>query len=519
MNFTPEAVSTLQSTVMVDLRRFTPELVLIGTILAVLLLRMVLKSNRFHLGTIALSGAMIALLSWAVPALGLLWPAPERGPAFGALLVVDPFGSFLRGLLLAFLLLAVVLTRLTNRPDKEDSADFYVLLFGAVLGLMVMTTSNHLLMVIVGIEMASLPGYVLAGFRKGQRRAAEGSLKYVLFGAAAAAIMVYGISLIASAYGSASLPTILTKLTAEANAGTISPLASVGGLLLLVGLLFKLGAVPFHLWLPDVFEGAGAEVGAMLAVASKIAAAGLLMRLVHTVSVAAPQQSFAVLAPTLAVAAMLTMTLGNLAAYRQTNLKRLLGYSTIAHAGYILAAIACLGNEASSAILVYLSGYLLMNLGAFAAVAIVEAANGTDTVAGIRGLWKQSPGLTIGFAVCIASLLGLPPFAGFVAKFQIFREVCRTATETGGTVYLVLFGVALLNAILSAGYYLSLIRTLFLDEPSEAEPAKPIAGGAVGFVLFLAVLLTMLGLAWGQLAEAAKAAGLHAQTTWGPISR
>jgi len=278
MNFTPESVSALQTTILLDLRRFAPELVLVATIPLLLFLRMTLKPNRVHLGTIALSGAMAALLGFLAPLLGMLWPAPDDGPAFAGLLIVDPFGQFLRGLLLAFLPLAVVLTRLTHYPDAEDAADFTVLLFGATLGLLVMTSANHLLSVVLGIEMASLPGYVLAGFRKGQRRAAEGSMKYVLFGAAAAAVMIYGVSLIAAAYGTGSLPLLTVKLTAEANAGTLSPLAVVGGLFVLVGLLFKLGAVPFHLWLPDVFEGASAEVGALLAVASKIAAAGLSMR-------------------------------------------------------------------------------------------------------------------------------------------------------------------------------------------------------------------------------------------------
>jgi len=211
------------------------------------------------------------------------------------------------------------------------------------------------------------------------------------------------------------------------------------------------------------------------------------------------------------VCAMLTMTLGNLSAYRQTNLKRLLAYSTIAHAGYLLAAIATMRSGASAVVLIYLAGYLVMNLGAFAVAAIVHANNGTETVAGLRGLWKQSPGLAIGFAVCVASLLGLPPFAGFVAKFQVFREVHSAASTSGGTLgtlTFLLFAVALLNAVLSVGYYLKLIRTVFLDEPSEAEATKPIAGAAVGFVVLLAVALTLLGLAWEPLAAAANAARL-----------
>src|SRR5262249_21787140 len=263
---------------------------------------------------------------------------------------------------------------------------FHVLLLGATLGMMIMSEANHLLMTYIGVEMASLPSYGLAGFLKGRRQSSEAALKYVVYGGGASGVMVYGISLLAGKFGTAYLPDVATGYLASLQGGAgATPFDAVlvlGTLFFLIGIGFKLAAVPFHFWCPDVFEGASAEVAGFLSVASKGAALALLARFVLVLIAggagvherdprATPPDNtrfVRYLAPALALAAAITATFGNLAAYVQTNLKRLLAYSTIAHAGYMMMGLATLTSEGAGAVLFYLVAYFLMNLGAFAVV-------------------------------------------------------------------------------------------------------------------------------------------------------
>ena len=283
----------------------------------------------------------------------------------------------------AFTGLVICLSLLTGIPDREDSGDFYCLLLGAVVGMLLMASANHLLMVFIGVEMASLPSYALAGFLKGRRQSSEASLKYVVYGGGASGIMLYGISLLAGRFGTGYLPDVaagyIHALTAGSAAAAPDLVLVLATLFILVGIAFKVSAVPFHFWCPDVFEGASAEVAAFLSVASKGAALALLTRftfaivgfdadngdMIHWLKIAG------FLMPALAFFAALTATFGNLAAYFQTNLKRLLAYSTIAHAGYMMMGLATLSPDGAGAVLFYLLAYLFMNLGAFAVVAFL----------------------------------------------------------------------------------------------------------------------------------------------------
>ena len=478
MIFTPESVAALQSRLLEDLLRLAPEAVLVAAIVGLLLLRML--SPKLPLGAVALAAALLACVALAGPRLGL-WPRPADGPAFTGLLHLDGFAWQLRATLAGFLLLLVAVTRLTGIPDTDDAADFYALAFGAVLGMMLMTTASHFLTVFLAVEMASLPGYVLAGFLKGRRNAGEAAMKYAVFGAAASGVMLYGISLLAVSGGAAM-----------GGAGVV-PL--VGWLFVAVGVMFKLGVVPLHFWLPDVLEGAPAEVAALLATASKVGAVGLAARLL----VIAPADD-AVRWAMIAVAAA-SMTYGNLLALRQTNLKRLLAYSTIAHAGTMLMALST--RQATDSLLLYLAAYALMNLGAFATVAFVRDATGSEEVSALRGLGRRSPLVAVGFAACVASLLGLPPFAGFAGKFLVYRDTYLAgqslldAQPTLGAAYLTLLAVGVLNQVLSAGYYLRLLRVAFFDDAPPTPLETPERGG--GLLLLVAALLVALGLVWGRL--------------------
>ncbi len=389
-----------------------------------------------------------------------------------------------------------------------------------------MVAANHMLIVFLGIEMASVPSYVLVGVLKDRRKSAEAALKFAVFGAGAAGVMLYGISLLVGTLGTAHLATMSVQLAAllgSGGAGSRQLVLALAGLMILVGFAFKLSAVPFHFWTPDAFEGATAEVGAFLSIASKAAALALLVRvglglghlpsefdraaiqpavftaeaaaapeivegISQPVLVAAPGSS-AALRPVrlycgwlIAILAGVTCTFGNLAAYGQDNMKRLLAYSTIAHAGYMLmplaAAILLAGADPAAARLTvaalafYIAVYLLMNLGAFAFVAFLRNAIASEELPDYAGLVRRSPGLVVCVAVIMFSLVGLPPLAGFSAKFAIFAQ-----TYKGGLLWLVAIGVA--NTLVSLFYYLRVVKTMVLDPQRAGRPARRSASGPI----------------------------------------
>lgn len=511
-------LAALQIDLAHDLARFAPELVVAGTIVAMLVAKLFSSLDRVHLTSVGIAGTACALgfLVWQ-------FVEPTRfpdGPAFAGLIALDPLAGFVRAIVLTATLVVLKLCWISGLPDREDSADFGTLLLGAALGMLLMASANHLLIVFLAVEMASLPSYALAGFLKGKRAGSEAALKYVVYGAAASGVMLYGISLLAGGFGTGSLPDVAKGFAAAAEAGTLPVLPAIGIAFVLVGLAFKLSAVPFHFWLPDVFDGAATEVAAFLSVASKAAAVGLaarfLLALQSEAILTGPgfvllPQSFGM--ATLVVAA-LTATLGNLAAMTQTNLKRFLAYSTIAHAGYVLMALSTLTAEGASAALFYMAAYLPMNLGAFAVAAIVRDRTGSETVDACRGLIWRSPTLGVGLALCVLSLLGLPPLVGFAGKFQVFaamydagRGYARSGQPGLGTAYLVLLGIGVVNTVVSAGYYLRLLRIVTLDEPERDEKGNAIPLGesasAAAIVATLAAAVVVLGVLWGPLANAA----------------
>ena len=415
-----------------SLAAFLPELLLCATILAMLFIRLFSLGKYVNAFYIALPGTLAALY-FAASTGGLLGDAGgagmhsgERMEIFTGMLVYDSFSVFIRAALLLFVVLFLFFTKISGIPDHDDGPDIYSLVLGATLGMCLMATANHLLMVFLAVEMASVPSYVLAGLMKGRRKASEAALKYAVYGAGAAGVMLYGISLLAGLLNTAHLPTMAQVLSEKIHTlGTSEQLVLVfGALMISVGICFKLSAVPFHFWCPDVFEGATAEVNAFLSVASKAAALALLVRVVIGLGMIAPhshvpgERTAALTAPAaertvaifnvadepakkaadghspsdtkhngnsallpvrdftgklIAFFAIITCTFGNLAAYGQTNIKRLLAYSTIAHAGYMMMAVAALialagidneaARKAAAALAIYIGVYLFMNLG------------------------------------------------------------------------------------------------------------------------------------------------------------
>jgi NADH-quinone oxidoreductase subunit N len=515
----------LQDNLYSDLGLFSPELVLCGAIVLLLLIRLVPRYDKLHLGWVALALAGIVCWLSVEQWIGAFGVGPAGTAAdrtisqFGGMLVYDGFTIFLKLFLYVFAFLVILLTLLTGIPDKEDSADFYCLLFGATLGMVLMASSNHLLMVFIAIEMASLPSYALAGFLKGRRQSSEAALKYVVYGGGASGVMLYGISLLAGMFDTGHLPTLVTEIATKG--ALANPVVVMGVTFLLLGVGFKLASVPFHFWCPDVFEGASAEVGAFLSVASKGAALALLARLALGLGALtgdadnydAWKRATDYLVPVLAIFAVATTTFGNLAAYGQTNLKRLLAYSTIAHAGFMMMGLAAMTRDGAGAVQFYLVTYLFMNLGAFAVVAFMRNLTGQEDLAYYRGFVFRSPILVVMLGVFLLSLLGMPPLAGFSAKFRIFTVLFDAAQEyaragkdhLSWTMYALLVAGGL-NTVISLFYYVKVLKVMALektleeveDRPIEAKPA-PVLQSAYASLLALVVLV--LGIYWNPLAE------------------
>ncbi|HEY2909342.1 MAG TPA: NADH-quinone oxidoreductase subunit N, partial [Gemmataceae bacterium] len=508
-------IQQLQSGFQDDAILFLPELVICSGIVLLLLCRLVKAFDRTHLGGVAAVLLAVAL----VPAAFQFFSPGDATPYFSGMLVADQFASLVRVLILAAALITVIATLLTGIPDRDDSGDFYVLLLGGTLGMMLMASANHLMMAFIAIEMASLPSYAMAGFLKGKRKGSEAALKYVVFGAGASGVMLYGISLLAGTFGTGQLPNLASAIAARLEATNgLDPLVLTGLAMLFVGFGFKLSAVPFHFWCPDVFEGAAAEVGGFLSVASKTAAVALTLRVLQTLQVgavnmiASPDTPF-LLPSTIGIAVgvvgAITVTFGNLAAFSQSNVKRMLAYSTIAHAGYMLLGVAAMTIASTSAVLYYLVAYLLMNLGAFAVVALVRNKTGSEEITAFRGLVGKSPVLAVTMSLFLFSLLGFPPLAGFAGKFQVFEavyEAGKGATAAGhstlGTAFYVLLAIGAVNTAISAYYYLRIVRAMLLEDDASPAVACSICPTASLFLTVLAALLLAAGIIVNPIASA-----------------
>lgn len=525
---------TINDTLSVSLPLFRTEATLAAGMVLLLLCRMLPVLRWFDSAAVALGVAGFA--TWyAWTDLQALWQAAEfRQELFGGLLVFDSLTAAIRFLLAAFLVLYVVFTKASGIPDRDDGADFYVLVLGGTLGMCLMASANQLLMVFMAVEMASVPSYALAAILKGRKAASEAGLKYAVYGAGAAGIMLYGISLLAGVLGTCHFPSMAAELGLIIGEGTATGEIMVlflGGLMLAVGLAFKLSAVPFHFWCPDVFEGAAAEVGAFLSVASKTAAVALVLRIVYGLGSLPGDAAAGVVAEGLGdvrhfmayvvgIMAVATSTLGNLAAYGQTNMKRMLAYSTIAHAGYLMMGVAAAtalvgttgdgGQRAVAALVFYLATYAFMNLAAFAIVAVLRNRLRSEEIASYAGLVWTSPGIVVATVVVLVSLIGLPPLAGFVGKFLVFSSLVN-AIRAGAEqpLMLVLLVVGGLNTVISLFYYLRVLKVMTFDPPPEGQPAE--AESAVTFsgvfVAALSIPVVLLGIFWAELYSYAQLAG------------
>jgi NADH-quinone oxidoreductase subunit N len=490
------------SAVLQDLRRFTPELALtVGLLLVV-----VVDATRAR-GRNAV--AFVVSLATLLGALALCYQV--GGPPaslFSGMIAIDPMGIFFKALLIG----ASVLVVLTFRSSREllglGMGEFYALMLAVTLSNLLMAAANDLTMLYLALEMVSITSYVLVAYMKGDRLSNEASLKYILFGAVSTGAMLYGLSLLYGMTGTTSLPGIrdvlMTGLSDQSRFAVY-----VVSLLVFAGFGFKTATVPFHFWCPDVYQGAPTPVTAFLSVAPKAAGFAIMLRfffgsLSSGVGVAGswdPQG--AIEWPlVLLVISVLTMTVGNVAALTQTNMKRLLAYSSIAHAGYIMMGVVALSETGARAMIVYLFAYLFMNLGAFLVVTLVHYHDGTFDLRDYPGLYRRAPFLTLAMSIFLLSLMGIPPLVGFMGKLYVFAAVIQKASvlDSGLAMY-VLAVIGALNAAVAAYYYARVLKTMIIDAGNEDRP--PLRLGFLDQVWVWGLLLAnVLPILWWERVDA-----------------
>ena len=490
-----------------DLFLASPELALVGTIVVILVAPLIVGRSARLTGSITLIGVIVAL--WMTSRVAFSVTGGGEGPlapdSAAGILVADNLGVCFRFILFFFIACVTALWWIGSSETERDAPEFFVLLLGSAVGMALMVSSLNLLVIVLAIEMASLPSYAIVAFDKRDRLAAEVSLKYAIFGSVAAAIMLYGTSLLYGLYGSLAVPQVAEGVVGDLVGGTNTITLGVALLCFFCGVGFKISAVPFHFWCPDAFQGARIEVTTWLSVASKAAGLLLLLRLVHTFSAAVgTPQGIDVLTPlawTVGIVAMLTCTVGNFAAYKQTSVKRLLAYSSIAHAGYMLMAVAIFAvpgraaaSQSISAVLVYVFIYLFMNLGAFGITALVYWQTGSDSLDSFNGLIRRAPWLAIPMLFCLMSLVGLPPFAGFIGKYYLLYALAGQGSAAHW-LYWILFFVAVINTLISLYYYLRVVVRMMLVDDQRPVLHAPLGGVVLANVCgaLLIIILVFAG--------------------------
>jgi NADH-quinone oxidoreductase subunit N len=483
-----------------SLQRFLPEIALTGALLLVVLvdcLQATWKNAAMRVLTLAGLAGSLALC------LGLRGFA---GEIWSGMMVVDPLGLFFKVLLIGASLLVALCFTFRNSRELHDQGqgEFYALLLALTLSNLLMAGANDLAMLYLALEMVSITSYVMVAYIKGDRMSNEASLKYILFGAASTGAMLYGLSLLYGIAGTTSLPAIREFLAAGMTDGTRATMYLVA-LLVFAGFGFKTAAVPFHFWCPDVYQGAPTPVTAFLSVAPKAAGFAILTRFFFG-GLATPGANPWDLTGSidwpwlLMLVAALTMTVGNVAALTQTNLKRLLAYSSIAHAGYVMMGVVALSENGARGMIVYLLAYLVMNLGAFLVVTLVHHQDGTFDLRDYPGLYRRAPLLTVAMAVFLLSLMGIPPLVGFMGKLYVFAAVIER-----GQSYWWLAIVGALNAAVAAYYYARILKTMIIDEGNEDKPAFRLATADQAWVAALALANVLPLLFWSRIEDWARA--------------
>jgi len=431
--------------------------------------------------------AFVAIAGLAASAVSVISLTGVDETLFSGIIVIDQLGSYFKLLFLGIAALVILLSIDALPTFTRWSAEFYALIVWCTLGHMLLASAAELFTIFLALQLTSLPLIVLIGYAKRDPRSGEGSLKYLLMVMVSTAVLLYGMSLIYGSLGTSTISEIGAKL---ATMPTIGPVVALGMVLLLTGFAFKITAAPFHYWVPDVYEGAPTPVTAFLSVGSKFAGFALALRIIVTGFQVDINWSLI-----LGLMAAISMTVGNLGAIRQTDIKRMLAYSGIAQAGYLLVGVAALTAEGIGAMLFYCVAYAAANLAAFAVVIVFSTATGLTSISSFAGLSKRAPLSALSLAIALLSLGGLPLMAGFMAKFYVFLYAVEA-----GLVWLVAIGVA--NSVVSLYYYLRVVGQAYVAEGDPGEVRVPPSAGVAMSICVAGVLV--LGLFPEPIMQAAQ---------------
>jgi len=477
-----------------------PEIAISAAIVFLAAIDLIFKNKRVlpYIGLIGLAAAAV----FAVQQLGMNIFASSIDNSNG-LMSIDSFGAFFKLIVLLASFFVIFFSLSSNEIKKvfERHGEYYTLIFGMILGMFFMISSADLILVYLSLELVSLSSYVLAGFTKQSLRNSEASLKYVIYGSVSSGIMLFGISIIYGLTGSTNLYEINSALQSQSIQGLAFVLSCI---LIFAGIGYKISAAPFHFWTPDVYEGAPITITAFLSIASKAAGFALLIRFikitfVYNIDSNGYWQLFNIFdwKSFIILISILTMTLGNFAALWQTNLKRLLAYSSIAHAGYILLGLAVLSEQGLIAILIYFAVYAFMNLGAFFIVMVIANKIGSEELEDYSGLGYSAPLLGVSLTIFLISLTGIPPTAGFIGKLYLFLALIDAKMITVAV-------IALLNTVVSLYYYIRILKYMYLVKTESGLPRFSIS--PLNALVLAALLLPILffGLYFTPLVDFAK---------------
>ena len=460
-----------------DMIRFLPETILTmaGTLLMLL-------DPMIHRRYSQLFGHL-SILALAAGIVGAVYGFGQGGPAFGGMLMVDGFATFFRVLVMVVGILTILPSYRFLERQNAETGEFHALLLFSIAGQCLMASANDLIIIFIGLEISSIASYVLAGYLRDDKRANEAALKYFLLGSFATAFFLYGVALI---YGSAESINLSQVRTAITGPQAPSPIfIGVAAAMMFVGLAFKVSAAPFQIWAPDVYQGAPTPVAAFLSAGPKAAAFAVFLRIFMT----AFEPIGAGWEPLVWMSALLSMTIGNFAALLQTNIKRMLAYSSIAHAGYLLVALTARSEIGVAAAMFYLAAYAFMNVGAFAVVSHLSGRGERYVeIDDFKGLGQKQPMEAAMLTIFLLSLIGVPLTGGFFGKFYIFKAALESHL-----VWLSVLG--LLNSAVAAYYYLRILVMMYMHAPSEAaEKAEPLSFGLRAAIVLPALGTLILGI-------------------------
>jgi NADH-quinone oxidoreductase subunit N len=474
-----------------SLEFFYPEMVLSGTILLLVLLDLLIR-NKGWLGLMALLGCILSLVSTFH-----LYGAPQ-GWLFHHMIILDNFSLFFKVVSLLAVMLVIWMSLGCREIREIHHGEYYTVLLTSALGMFFMASSSNLLMAYLSLELVSITSYILTGFLPHNRRSSEAALKYLIYGGVASGTMIYGMSWIFGMTGSLDYAGI-SEVLFQGQANRLALFMAF--IFILAGFGYKIVFVPFHMWSPDVYQGAPTPITAFLSVGSNAAGTAILIRFFFpAVSRLGEGGDWFFISGVewphfLLIVSMVTMTLGNLCALNQQNLKRLLAYSGIAHAGYILMGLVVLNNDGLKAMLFYIVVYLIMNLGAFLVVVIVANETGKEEIGDYRGLaWRGAAIPAVCMAIFLFSLTGLPPLAGFVGKFFLFAAVIKQG-------FYLLAVVGIINSVISLYYYAGIVKTMFFDFPEPTDRQITMTANSSFLLGVLSTLTIFFGIYWGPLVQ------------------